>query len=251
MKNKISIWLSSIALLLSFFAACRTTPLEADWIGILVGILALLTTVLLGWQISSYIGFKKDLIRDIEQEKEKLHESANKLDRIIDDKIDKSQNDSFRKNEYYMEGLMNYTDGYTLFINNSTLAGRFGIVYLIMTRAIVDFSRYGNGAASNIQKCLSILDLVLSDFESNIKRLEKGFHSGYLALNFKDLNLSHNDEFIRLKTEIFKFGDTQINKEYIKMFLDLEKRRENLVIGFADIDIVPELEMKERNDKEE
>lgn len=255
MKNKISIWLSSIALFFALLAVgftfFRTTPMKADWMGILVGILALLTTILLGWQISSYVGFKKDLIRDIKAEKEKLHKITCGLDVLIDKKIDKSQYDTLKKNEYYMGGLMNYFEGYTLLINNSTLSGRFGIVYLIMTKAIVSFFKYGNGAASNIQKSLSNLDLVLNDFESTIKRLEKGYHSGNLASNFKDLDLSHNDEFIILKTEIFNFGDTDIYKEYIKMFLDLEKRRENLVMGFADIDIVAKLEMKERNDKEE
>ena len=56
MKNKISIWLSSIALFFALLAAgftfFRTTPMEADWLGILVGILALSTTIKLGWQIS-------------------------------------------------------------------------------------------------------------------------------------------------------------------------------------------------------
>lgn len=249
MKNKISIWLSLIALLLSIIAAFRTTPMEADWMGILVGILALLTTVLLGWQISSYVGFKKELIRDIEAEKEKLDKSAFKLDMLINEKIDKSQHDTFKKNEYYMIGLMNYIEGYTLLINNSTLSGTFGIVYLIMTRAIGNFFRYGNGAASNIQKCLSNLDLVLNDFESTIKGLKKGYHSGYLALNFKDLDLSRNDEFIILKTEILNFGDTDIYKEYIKMFLELDKRREDLIKRYSDIDIVAELEMKKENDE--
>ena len=65
MKNKISIWLSSIALFFALLAAgftfFRTTPMEADWLGILVGILALSTTILLGWQIISYIGFKDEV----------------------------------------------------------------------------------------------------------------------------------------------------------------------------------------------
>lgn len=44
-----------------------------------------------------------------------------------------------------MGGLMNYFEGYTLLINNSTLSGRFGIVYLIMTKAIVSFSNMEMG----------------------------------------------------------------------------------------------------------
>lgn len=73
MKNKISIWLSSIALFFALLAAgftfFRTTPMEADWLGILVGILALSTTILLGWQIISYIGFKDEVKKEMEKTK--------------------------------------------------------------------------------------------------------------------------------------------------------------------------------------
>lgn len=65
MKNKISIWLSSIALFFALVAAgftfCRTTPMEADWLGILVGILASLVTLLVGWQIFNTISLNKQV----------------------------------------------------------------------------------------------------------------------------------------------------------------------------------------------
>lgn len=252
MKNKTSIGLSSFALFFAILAVgftfCRTTPMEADWMGILVGVLALLTTVLLGWQISSYVGFKKDLIRDIEREKIDLHQIIEKIEFLIEEKIVESTSASSIKNEYYFEGLMNYTEGYALLINNNTLKGRFGIVYLIMTTALVNFLKYGSKAYPNVQKCLSNLDLLLIDFEQQIKHQTKGFHGGYMALNFKDLDLSHNNDFNKLKTDILNFSSIDSCKEYIKMFLELEKRREDLIKRYSDIDIVAELQMKKEND---
>lgn len=78
MKNKISIWLSLIALLLSIIAAFRTTPMEADWMGILVGILALLVTLLVGWQIFNIISINKqvhDKMRLVQSQTEQLEKS--------------------------------------------------------------------------------------------------------------------------------------------------------------------------------
>ena len=49
--------LISIAAL--FVSWLRCEPLEADWIGILVGVLSLLVTILIGWQIYSVIDMKK------------------------------------------------------------------------------------------------------------------------------------------------------------------------------------------------
>lgn len=37
---------------------CRIEPVTAEWLGILIGILGLLTSVLLGWQVFSIINFR-------------------------------------------------------------------------------------------------------------------------------------------------------------------------------------------------
>lgn len=56
------IWLVIITII-SFASLCRTfyrgVSLEIDYLGIIVGILAVLCTILIGWQIYSYIDFNK------------------------------------------------------------------------------------------------------------------------------------------------------------------------------------------------
>ena len=63
LKNN-SGWISVISLIASMVALSiswfRAEPMEIDWMAILVGILALLTSVLIGWQIFSLFNFKKE-----------------------------------------------------------------------------------------------------------------------------------------------------------------------------------------------
>ena len=58
----VAIWLVIITII-SFASLCRTfyrgVSLEIDYLGIIVGILAVLCTILIGWQIYSYIDFNK------------------------------------------------------------------------------------------------------------------------------------------------------------------------------------------------
>lgn len=67
--NAIAILISITSLCFSFF---RCEPMEADWIGILVGILCSLVTVLIGWQIYSIIDFK-ERAKELIQIKENLN----------------------------------------------------------------------------------------------------------------------------------------------------------------------------------
>jgi uncharacterized membrane protein len=62
-KNWIAIGLSGIAIIISIIAICfaayRTPELQFDYIGVLVGIIALLVTVLIGWNIYTLIDIKE------------------------------------------------------------------------------------------------------------------------------------------------------------------------------------------------
>ena len=57
-------WISLLSIITSLVALCisclRAEPMEIDWMAILVGALALLTSVLIGWQILSMINFKTE-----------------------------------------------------------------------------------------------------------------------------------------------------------------------------------------------
>ena len=80
--------------------------MEADWLGILVGILALSTTILLGWQIISYIGFKDEVKKEMEKTKAELKETTDNIDNIIQQKINETQNIIYKKNELYIQGSL-------------------------------------------------------------------------------------------------------------------------------------------------
>lgn len=62
-KENIGFSISVAAIVISVAAlclvACRVEPLTMDWMGILVGVLALLVTVLIGWQIYTFIDIDK------------------------------------------------------------------------------------------------------------------------------------------------------------------------------------------------
>lgn len=69
--------LSIISLIVSVIALCvayfRCKPLEANWPGILVGILSVLVTVLIGWNISSLLDIKalaKEMEKRMKESKE-------------------------------------------------------------------------------------------------------------------------------------------------------------------------------------
>lgn len=69
-KDNLALWIISIAALgFSIFAALSCDKrIEFDWMGILVGILALLTTALIGWQIL-VIWNIRDIQKKIKEEK--------------------------------------------------------------------------------------------------------------------------------------------------------------------------------------
>lgn len=68
MKKSIPIWVSCISLLLSVIAVCaafwRSPDLSFDYQGVIVGVLSLLVTVLIGWNLYTLIdlkGIRKEL----------------------------------------------------------------------------------------------------------------------------------------------------------------------------------------------
>lgn len=73
----------SISVIASVIAICRTCPrveLDFDYMGLIVGILALLVTILIGWQIWNLIDFDRRV-------KSKINEDRKKLQREILDEV--------------------------------------------------------------------------------------------------------------------------------------------------------------------
>ena len=97
-KASISIFLSIIAIIIciiNFFVFnIRVAPYELDVYGVLVGILGILVTFLLGWQIFSVFQMKKeidklkaDISQEVDTEIEKLREDVKEHTNQMDDEL--------------------------------------------------------------------------------------------------------------------------------------------------------------------
>lgn len=64
MKIKLSLILSSIAIVISVITICLTMPrtdMSIDYLGLITGILGVLVTVLIGWNIYMIIDFRQEM----------------------------------------------------------------------------------------------------------------------------------------------------------------------------------------------
>lgn len=118
--NTITLILSAISIMVSVAALCRTYPhtsdLGMDYQGVIVGILALLVTILIGWQIYTAINVKEELkdIKDLRREINKqerdiyirstnnLFEFQSAMFMMYDNKKEKSNSDIF---QLYLHGI--------------------------------------------------------------------------------------------------------------------------------------------------
>jgi len=102
MKKEYSIWISIVSLLLSVIAVCvavwRSPELDFDYQGVLVGVLSLLVTVLIGWQIYSIVDFNRK-IADIERKSDILQKISDNSERI--NLINKSETEQCISLIYY------------------------------------------------------------------------------------------------------------------------------------------------------
>lgn len=118
--NTITLILSAISIMVSVAALCRTYPhtsdLGMDYQGGIVGMLALLVTILIGWQIYTAINVKEELkdIKDLRREINKqerdiyirstnnLFEFQSAMFMMYDNKKEKSNSDIF---QLYLHGI--------------------------------------------------------------------------------------------------------------------------------------------------
>lgn len=118
--NTITLILSAISIMVSVAALCRTYPhtsdLGMDYQGVIVGMLALLVTILIGWQIYAAINVKEELkdIKDLRREINKqerdiyirstnnLFEFQSAMFMMYDNKKEKSNSDIF---QLYLHGI--------------------------------------------------------------------------------------------------------------------------------------------------
>lgn len=118
--NTITLILSAISIMVSVAALCRTYPhtsdLGMDYQGVIVGMLALLVTILIGWQIYTAINVKEELkdIKDLRREINKqerdiyirstnnLFEFQSAMFMMYDNKKEKSNSNIF---QLYLHGI--------------------------------------------------------------------------------------------------------------------------------------------------
>lgn len=118
--NTITLILSAISIMVSVAALCRTYPhtsdLGMDYQGVIVEMLALLVTILIGWQIYTAINVKEELkdIKDLRREINKqerdiyirstnnLFEFQSAMFMMYDNKKEKSNSDIF---QLYLHGI--------------------------------------------------------------------------------------------------------------------------------------------------
>lgn len=118
--NTITLILSAISIMVSVAALCRTYPhtsdLGMDYQGVIVGMLALLVTILIGWQIYTAINVKEELkdIKDLRREINKqerdiyirstnnLFEFQSAMFMMYDNKKEKSNSDIL---QLYLHGI--------------------------------------------------------------------------------------------------------------------------------------------------
>lgn len=82
MSNKISYISLLISIASLVLVGARIKPIQWDWLGILVGVLALLTTILIGWQIYNVVNFdneRKRMKEEVNQIQQRLVDTANHL----------------------------------------------------------------------------------------------------------------------------------------------------------------------------
>lgn len=239
MKYKLLLGLSTSALLLSLLAVgftfCRTTPIEIDWLGILVGILALLTTILLGWQIVSYMGFKDEIKKEIEKEKSFFTQATDAIRKEYQEKIEQAQNVIYKKNEYYIQGVIDYIEAFPIINKDSALDGNYGSAYKTIVSAISNFCKYGSGAEENIERCLLGMERILNSFEDILEsEPSSGPFSGYVCDNFEALDLSQDFNFLQIKIAIVYSEPKNLSQKDIDRFIASERKREIIVKQYKE-----------------
>lgn len=130
------------SLLTSVIAICRTCPrteLDFDYMGLIVGILALLVTMLIGWQIYNAMNLDRK-VSDIKKEYDGLKDRSEAL---------AQQQENIK---VYNEASMEFIQGITMVSNhNSTNLAQ---AYSLFTSALLHYIEADIDLETNADRCL-------------------------------------------------------------------------------------------------
>lgn len=247
----LSLCISIIALIISLIALSCSSHASAgiEFNGVLNGVFSILITLLIGWQIVSYLGFKNEIRREIEAEKTTLKEAINNVNQTITKEIKQVQNDIYKKNELYIEGIVYYIEASTLEIKGNCHISGYGCTYQIYVKAIEQFCLYGSVTKKNITSCLSRLEVIISKLDEFIKTNSSNlYYMNGLRSNINELDISNNIDFIKSKANILNSTSNNIPKELIDEFIKYEKEREILIDSYKKIIITEEAMQKEKQE---
>lgn len=120
------------------------------FIGIIIGILSLLVTVLIGWNIYKALSLEKR-IAQVEQKLSNIYQETNK-NLNLQEKLRSSS-------EEYAMGLLESMQGFSL-MNNPTEI-RYMLIYKCYTSAILHFLRTDRNISNYITDCLDNMGKIL------------------------------------------------------------------------------------------
>ena len=129
------------SLVASVTAICRTHPrteLGLDYIGVIVGVLALLVTMLIGWQIYNALSLEQK-VSNIKKEFDGLKDKSEALAR---------QQENIK---VYNEASMEFIQGMTMLSRNTTELAQ---AYRIFCLSLLHYIESGIDVEDNADKCL-------------------------------------------------------------------------------------------------
>lgn len=195
----------------------RINNLGLDYMGIIVGILTLLITLLVGWNIYSALSLEKrvnDLERIINNTGNKasvLEEKVNSIKREID--IVKKLRES---TEEYAMGIAEAVQAGSLM--NNPYETRFMQIYKCYTSAIMHFLRCNRDVSNHITTCLDNMKNILN-------------HRKYVKENGGeyDDSIPDTEGFEEAINEIINSQSSEFTTKQRKWFISLEELRKQII----------------------
>lgn len=139
------------SLVASVTAICRTCPrteLDFDYMGLIVGILALLVTMLIGWQIYNALSLEQK-VSNIKKEYDSLKDKSEALAR---------QQENIK---VYNEASMEFIQGMTMLSNRNSV--NLAEAYWILSLALLHYIEADIDVEINAENCLRNMGYALSE----------------------------------------------------------------------------------------
>ncbi len=174
-KCCISLILSIISIVFSLIVLSKSIPrifssteLQFDYIGAIIGVLSILVTILLGWQIYNVLEINK-----------KVNDVGDKYKKVLNDEISKAV--------AYTNAITIFTQGVMVLSNNDT--SDYAVAYEHFALAMSEYIKADNDIDKNINNCIDNMDETLKkekwnnnyDYGKTEQAITNVFESGKLS----------------------------------------------------------------------